>query len=176
MKSLIVFALMLCAVPTYAQTIDISNLPEDQRKELLDKVKKNTFSPPDAASMNEWAEWGQNMGVALAATAKELGVAVDDFSKTTVGKVTIAVIVYKIIGKEILKFMTGMFCLVVGICLWTYFYRRMCMFESISYHENGKKKEIVYGRPKTDAEHITRIIMAAILALICLLSNVLAFT
>lgn len=49
---------------------------------------------------NEWSEKGKNIGLAIAAITKELGVAAESFAKTDAGKIVFGVMAFKIIGNE----------------------------------------------------------------------------
>lgn len=56
----------------------------------------------------KWADFGKNIGAALVSTAKELGVAAVEFSKTDLGKIATFIIVYKLIGNAIVHFIAGL--------------------------------------------------------------------
>jgi hypothetical protein len=80
----------------------------------------------------EWSDLGTKLGTALVATAKEVGMAVTDFANTPLGKVTTAVVVYKVIGNDLIStglavlfFMTGM--------LFLPFMYRFIVYKEIEY-------------------------------------------
>lgn len=56
---------------------------------------------PTPQSVNSWAEVGANIGKGLVGAARELGSAANDFAKTDVGKLTVVIIVWKMMGKEL---------------------------------------------------------------------------
>lgn len=55
----------------------------------------------------EAREWGTLLGEAVVSGAKQLNIAAEDFSNTTIGKVTIAVVVYKVLGRDVVRFTSG---------------------------------------------------------------------
>jgi hypothetical protein len=63
----------------------------------------------------EWAKLGTNLGQALVATAKEAGMAVAEFSKTPVGQTATAVIVYKVVGKDLVRTALALLLFGVGV-------------------------------------------------------------
>jgi hypothetical protein len=142
-----VFLIVLCLTSTaMAQGLDVSGLNDKQKAELALKVAEMQETQSDITSIEsvqKYAEVGQSIAVAIGSCAKELGVAVDDFSKTPVGRLTTALIVWKVIGKDIVHITLGSFILVVGISIWCYQFRKM-RTDRIVYDENGKKKQIIY--------------------------------
>ena len=156
MKSL----LILCVLATAASAaeVDTSGLTDKQVAELAlqaEQMKSNI--PGDLQDAEEWVDWGTGIGKAISATAAELGVAVDDFSRTGVGKITIGVIVYKVIGKEVVRFFSGIFLFFMVIIIWAKYLRRP--FEELEYHENGKLKSRKWKKPVSDGEWATFWIM-----------------
>lgn len=151
----IVLLAMTVVAEAQGQGLDTSSLSAEQRAALelqLEQMKSKNDSPlPSVDEMEEWTEWGQGMGVAIAATAKELGVAVEDFSQTGVGKVTIAVIVYKVIGDDVIGLCWGCGLLMVGFPMWFSMTKRIMLIERIEETEtteDGKtvKKKIIHPR------------------------------
>jgi hypothetical protein len=75
---------------------------------------------PEAAA--EWADIGKNIGVALSEAAKAMSVGVNDFAGTFVGKLTIILIVWKVIGQDMWAIFGGTaFWIAITIFLsWSY--------------------------------------------------------
>lgn len=172
---------------TFAQPVNLKDLTSQQLTQLqlqADQMRgQNNGAPPTAANMKEWSDWGQGMGVALAATARELGVAVEDFSQTNVGRVTIAIIVWKLIGNELVHYAAGSSLFLVLLTIWISYYRKMCVIRSIEYGPDGKKKSINYydftlpsSGAWADAVHGTRFVMGLILAAIVAVCNIIAWS
>lgn len=128
--------LALASGMTYAQnSLDISKLTKEQAAELASKAKEfseENKSPVVTAEkvrteVGEWGKMGANIGEAVIAAASQIGVAANEFVKTPLGKVTTAIVVYKIIGKDVIKIAFG--TIVFTICI---------MF-SIFYARNGRE-------------------------------------
>ena len=70
---------------------------------------------------------GKNIGLAVAATAKELGVASDTFLQSTTGKITVVLIVWKVMGEDILGVLggTAAWFVIAGIILWSFHFFHM---------------------------------------------------
>lgn len=121
MKKLLLILASVLAFNAHAATIDESNLTEDQKaqvakivaaqqertnKELvaIDAVKKaSNLSATARVETEKWAELGGNMGKAAVGAAKEIGMAANEFVGTPLGKVTMAVVVYKVVGRDIIR-------------------------------------------------------------------------
>jgi len=98
--------------------------------EAVNVVAKN----PSAAT--EWASVGVGVAQGLAAAAKELGVAVNDFAKTTVGQWTLWMIVWHIFGKVIIHIIGALIVLAVGMgFVWEL--RRRLWSEDVTYSETA---------------------------------------
>lgn len=136
--------LFLLTIPVLAHADAISDygLTEEQRAQLnlearqlakrnADEKAKQVAIPdvPPAERISEYAKIGKEFGSGLAATAKELGVAVNDFANTPVGKLTTVLIVWKLIGGQLVHVTAGLIWFIVGIPLWFYFFRRLCVFK-----------------------------------------------
>jgi hypothetical protein len=98
-----------------ATSVDVSKLTPAQKAEALKYVANLEATKADSANLSEkareevgkWGELGVGMGRAAVAAAKEVGVAANEFVQTPLGKVTMAVVAYKVIGKDIIKFLVG---------------------------------------------------------------------
>jgi hypothetical protein len=128
-KGLILGLCMLASTTSMAvyipkdSAIDVGKLTPQQVNELKVKalqMEADSSSPSStiatvqsisAATRNEsekWADFGKNLGTAMISTAKELAMSAAEFSNTGIGKITVGVIVYKIIGHDILKLGVGL--------------------------------------------------------------------
>lgn len=144
MKYLIPVLVLLIAAPAFGQ-VGTTGLSDVQKAELemqAAKMREDNENSPQRAldTAREWSELGTGVGQALVSVSKELGMAADEFSRTPVGKITVAVIVWKVIGAEVVRKLSALLFLVVAIPLWMKYFRKLAVVERIEYHENGKKK------------------------------------
>ncbi len=170
-----IFALLILTVclisPAAAAEINTYGLTEQQQAELaLQAAKMKAEDPTKVADrMAEYAEIGQKYGVALAATAKELGVAADELLDTMVGKVALVLIVWKVMGEELIGILIGIPYMVIGFLAWFYMFRRLCVIESITRTPvEGRwlrKKIVTYHSPASETTWGVRWVMLFSLAL-----------
>lgn len=116
-KILAATAILFSSVAFAAQQIDTSGLSDEQVAALKISALQMQQKPKEAAAIpvaaqirgeaEKWADFGKNVGSALVSTAKELGVAANDFAKTDLGRISIAIIVMKLVGAQIIHFIVG---------------------------------------------------------------------
>lgn len=98
-----------------------NQLSEAQKAEVIkmvaEKASKNEAGPGASAEerVEKWVKIGSNIGQGLAGAARELGVAVNEFSQTPVGRLTMALIVWNMIGSQLIHIFGGILIWVVGI-------------------------------------------------------------
>lgn len=145
-------AVALLASPTVslANTVDVSGLTPQQIAEIQQQVENKKSETPEGKvrsaveKANEWVDIGEGIGAGVAAAARETGQVVNEFATTPVGKMTTFVILYKVIGKDILSAVVGTIALAIFITIWvTYTYRFFSKQKKITYGE-GKSKVVEY--------------------------------
>ena len=109
--------------------VDVSKLTTEQAAQIQKQVQEMQQQPTNVSQTvrketEAWGELGANMGKALIGAAKEVGVAANEFAGTSLGKITVAIVAYKIIGRDILKIASGIATLVVGTWLAVLGHRR----------------------------------------------------
>lgn len=126
---------------TYAASgnyVDTSNLTEEQRADLQiralqlakekakkEQTEKETPIPVVVRQEAEkWADLGKNIGVALVSSAKEIGMAANDFAVTPLGRITSAIVVWKLMGKDFVHMVIGVSILVAGFWFAFYMFNR----------------------------------------------------
>lgn len=123
MKSVIYLCMLLICAPVFA--LNTNDLTPDQihRLELeAAKMKVEEGNKPIGNisatvrhEAEEWAKLGDNIGVAMVAAAKQIGMAASEFSQTGLGRIVTVIITYKIIGQDILGILIGGFILICGL-------------------------------------------------------------
>ena len=117
--------------PDNINNIDVSKLTSEQKVQLLSQVtdlqKQATSSTNISATVrNEasaWGELGTNMGKAAVSAAKEIGVAANDFVQTPLGKITMGIVIFKVMGGAIIHLVVGVSILMLflGVALYLVF-------------------------------------------------------
>lgn len=126
-------ALMFVAVPAFAQqqstpenvsqelNREIALMTDAEKRELLTSVKDGTSS----GKVKEWVEIGEGIGAGLVATAERLGVAVNDFANTPVGKLAIVLIVWSYLGSQLVGLTLGVSLLTLGNLIWYHMLKKV---------------------------------------------------
>ena len=168
---MLVLALVAFSVPVYAEKLEVYGLTEEQAAKLrLDAAQMKNKTDPGKVSdrMAEYAEIGQKYGVALAATAKELGIAADEILNTTVGKIALILIVWKVMGEDLIGLLVGVPYLIIGFLAWGYMFRRLCVIVSVTREPvEGRwlrKKTVTYHSANSDNTWNIRWVMLLSLA------------
>lgn len=145
MRKFIMLFLMslLIASPVMAQEVDISGMSPEQIHLMQvygDQLKAQ--KPVKIQKINEYTILGKGIAEALSEAAKQLGVTVNDFVRMPVGQVTTALIVYKIIGHDVIHIALGLLWILVSTSIWLFFYSKLWAPEevTINYAADGKTK------------------------------------
>ncbi|TSC63061.1 MAG: hypothetical protein G01um101448_242 [Parcubacteria group bacterium Gr01-1014_48] len=88
----------------------------------------------------------------MGGAAKELGIAVEDFSKTSLGTLTIVLVIWKMIGNDLIQLIVGLLWFMVVIPVWIKIFYRMCLVQKIAYAENGKTRVSVEHHDDSDTD------------------------
>ena len=97
-------------------SIDTSKLTAEQKEQLGKMVLQDSPKTDGELDMLEKAaRFGQIIGSGIGAAARELGIAVNEFSQTTPGRVAMLILVWKYMGDAILGVMVGIPVLVLGM-------------------------------------------------------------
>lgn len=132
-KHSVMIVLLVCSFSAAADSdirLDPNGLTTEQKAQLasqIEQMKKETNSLPITPdNVNEWTRAGQQFGQMLGGAAKEVGMAVNDFVKTPVGKMTAALIIWHYMGNSIIHFVMALIVLFVGIAAIRHIIGRIC--------------------------------------------------
>lgn len=131
---LFIASILLClsgitsAADEQIDTRDLSQAQIAEIKKQVSTMKAETNTPVNISKTvrgeaEAWGDLGANMGKAMVGAAKEVGVAANDFASTSLGKIVVFIIAYKIIGKSILGVIIGSLIFNVGTTLSIWFFR-----------------------------------------------------
>lgn len=149
------------------QVLNINGLTYEQQQELefltqqFQLANDAVYLPEEVTRLKMI---GQSIGVAFTAFASELGVNPLELSSMDIGKEGYAIIVWKVVGPGIVGIFLSLFILLVGVPLWIYLFRRMCVIKSIEYADGKKRLVTHHGEGSVDGTRI--IMMIAIAALL----------
>jgi hypothetical protein len=128
---------MLMCVSVYANAGNSSaavdsagfgKLSETEKAEIIklvaDKASVTGASTVTEDKVEKWVKIGSNIGQGLASAAKEVGVTVNEFATTPVGQLTTILIVWHMIGAQLIHVIGGLLIWVVGISILWFMIRR----------------------------------------------------
>lgn len=150
-KIILMFALTLSMLSAHAvddkRLAGYDQLTDAQKAELSVQVQQlaqqSKSSIPAPSTVERWAGFGQQIGSALAGTARELGVVANDFIKTPAGQVTLYLIIWKVIGNDVAHIGGGLLILAICIPMWFYMMRRLCVVKGFEtkFMQDGEGKQ-----------------------------------
>jgi len=136
MKHIIIALLVMLVVSSaFTQTqektytVKESQLTAQQKAELTVQQQKE--------NVGSWVGLGKEVGTAMKEGLSALNSEVNKFSESPAGQFTMFVIAYKVIGNDAFHFVIGFPLLVVGFCVWVFFYYRNCVTRRIAIKVSG---------------------------------------
>jgi len=154
MKKLLFSLALACASLTAMADTAITLTPEQIA--VLQKAQtqpSGSIAKIVREEASEWGELGANMGKALVAAAREVGVASNEFAQTPLGKITVAIVVYKLIGEDLLGILIGVPIILIGIGFSIFFFRSKTLlaseikFEHVPYFKGAfSLKRVTYAK------------------------------
>lgn len=106
---------------TTQEQADIVKMIAD-KKAAMEKAKATVPEVPDIETVEKaerWVNIGSSIGKGLASSAHELGVATNKFAESSVGKLTMFLIIFHIIGDTIIHVLGGLFFIIIGFTFTT---------------------------------------------------------
>jgi hypothetical protein len=149
MKRFLVVLMLMFTLPAFAgiQSNQLDNagwrnLSEAQKAAVMKQVAETAAQGSgsvNTTNVSEWVDVGERIGKMIGGVAKEVGVAVNDFVKTPVGKMAMVVIVWHFMGNVIIHVLGGGVVLVVGLSFILYMLRRV---RGVTYQYSPDKTDI----------------------------------
>lgn len=146
----VTFALSLgfIASPAMAESLDLTGLNAEQIKELTTKAEQmKTNATTTLEKFSEYAEIGKAVGAGIAATARELGVAVNEFADSDVGRIALWLIIYKLVivgfAGTAIYYLLGITWTVVVVTTWKHYFNKICLEESRTERRDPETGKVV---------------------------------
>ena len=106
----------ISAAAEETQAVSLEGLSAEQVKQIQSQVQAaRQNASPELSAVSKASEIGRMLGASLVATAREVGIAVNDFAKSDVGRIVTVVLVWKYIGHDILGVGVGLMFLLAGV-------------------------------------------------------------
>lgn len=143
-RFILILLIALCTFPAFAQESSaeraqrvnaelnrkIANMTDDEKAAALARLEEKGA----AQITSEWIDVGEKLGKGLSATAREMGVEVNAFSQTPVGKLAVFLLVWNFFGSDIAKFSITLIGLFVFLPLVFFLLRKA----AARYNDAGK--------------------------------------
>ena len=92
----------------------VAQLDETQKAKLLEEAENIRAGKASTVEVAEqWANVGANLGKGLAATAREMGMALNEFANSRVGTFAMVLIAWNFLGGTIMHLLTALSCLLL---------------------------------------------------------------
>lgn len=174
---------------SFAQSVDpatmLEGLTEQQAAKLALDAANMKAAPFGGRSTTpddvlKYANIGAGVGKALAGTARELGVEVNNFAKTDVGKLSVFLIVWHLFGGMAVHIIVGVGFFVTAVPIWLWSYRNHSIKRLISIREdtdeNGKKTKVTNYDSTLDPKGEAAVAHWLIFAVVIILSLAITFS
>lgn len=145
MKSLILALALLIMVPAIRADEDKVTVPRSMLTQ--EQIKKLDDSSP-----SKWVGLGKEVGDAVNSSLQAITTQTSNFSQTKVGKLTMFLVVWKILGDMIVHLVTGFFLLIIFLTVWIWSYRKTCItrsiktgkdtYEKVEYRKSGQYDDV----------------------------------
>lgn len=130
--------------------------------------------------VKEWVGIGTAIGSGLAASAKELGIAANDFAQTPVGRFTVFLIAWHFIGGTILHVFFTLLWFFTTLTVFVWMYRRAAFSKTTTYYDKGAgpngARKVYKVEPKAVGDNLGAIItvgsVIAVVIFIIMLFNI----
>ena len=113
---LITLFLTMSYLVNYSQT----QLTQEEFNKLPIEVQnqiKSVQTNSDIETAGKWIGLGKEVGTAVNESLQAVTKTAIDFSETRLGKITMILVIYKIIGSDIIQFSVGILFLIVGLSI-----------------------------------------------------------
>lgn len=149
LKFILFASLMLAPLGAAAQqsqsddkvTISKSQLTKDQLADLDKQALDQKIS-----QYGKWVGVGHEIGTAVNESLSAVTTNAATFSQTDVGKMTIALVIFKVAGKELIALAVGLVFLITFVPLWSWSFYKNCVTRRILLEDNkqtGKRWELI---------------------------------
>jgi len=136
MKAFLVLCLMSASLLASDRIIDTDGLTVEQRARIqiqIEQMKQEGTKDKAIDHAKQYIELGEMIGKAFGSCAKELNVQVNDFITTPARIITITIIGWKTIGRDIVHFGIGLLWLTIGLWSWYRIAYMPLAFQTIEY-------------------------------------------
>jgi hypothetical protein len=137
MKALLVSCVILASsLIASDRIVDMEGLTTEQKARVqiqVEQMKQEGTKDKTVDQAKQYIELGEMIGKAFGSCARELNVQVNDFIGTPAGIITITIIGWKTIGRDIVHFGIGLTWLIIGLWSWYRIAYMPLAFQTVEY-------------------------------------------
>ena len=111
---LLIFSFLTCFV-TFAQNSSTVTLTAEQYNSLPSNVKERIEKENTYKTIGKWAGLGKEIGEGVNSALMAIEGSATRISETTLGKTAMNVVVWKFVGKDIIRIIIGILVLAIGV-------------------------------------------------------------
>lgn len=105
-------------------------------------VSKEGMEHVNQSTMNSYVGIGKEVGEAIRTSLESVADVSNKFSGTPVGKLTIGLVIWKVVGKDVVRIIVGVPIFIFGLYVWFYVLRR-CFFGYYRKTKNAEGVEVI---------------------------------
>lgn len=128
MKRFLVVGLLLFSSLAFAQNSDQEMVTVTVPKSSLTPQQQQTVQQQE---VHNWVGIGKEVGDAVNSSLQAITTQSNNFAQTGIGKLTVAVVIWKVIGDQVVHVVGAILWMAVFLPIWLWSYRRMCMTRRI---------------------------------------------
>jgi len=141
MKRIILMLLCLAAPLAAQQTDSLVTVPAS----MLTAAQRATIDEQSLnARMKAYGQWvglGKEVGEAVNGSLSAVTAQANNFANTNVGKITVALVVWKVIGWQATQLVVGCVLFVVFLICWQWAFRKLALDHSVLIKINADKSK-----------------------------------
>jgi hypothetical protein len=160
----VLLILLMLPVMLYAQEEEKVTVP----KRLLTQQQLEQMNGGNLRqNVSAWAGIGKEVGEAVNSSMQAITTQSNNFAQTGVGKMTMAIVVWKIFGDQLIHILGGVVETILFVPLWIWSFRKTCITRSIRTGKDTYEK-IVYNASGEMTPRIAHALAAAVFAIVVL--------
>lgn len=141
MKTLLVVLLLFQTMALAQQNEETVSIPRSQ----LTEQQKAQYAQDKTRS---WVGMGKEIGEAVNSSMQAITTQSNNFAQTPVGKLTVLIVIWKVVGDQLLHVVGALLELLIFVPIWIWSYRRTCMTRR---NKTGKDTwQVVEYQPRGD--------------------------
>lgn len=148
----IIACLVLAPHARADEPIDVNGLTAEQIAEIKNRTEEMRAKTPEGQTQatiekaQTYVEIGRSLGAGIGEAARSMGVAVNDFANTPVGRLATFAILWKVIGYDFIGIIFGVIWFTIMVPLWVYFFRRICLQGEVREFFNNETGKLIERR------------------------------